>query len=214
MSKTARFITVEGGEGAGKSTLVRALADQIETRFGVSVMTTREPGGSPGAEAIRGLLLFPPQDVHWAGPAEALLFNAARRDHLQHAILPALAAGRWVLCDRFLDSTRAYQIARGDISAEAINALERISVGENRPDLTLILDVPPEFARARLLKRGGDTDAIEARGEAYHARVRAEFLAIAAREPDRCAVLDAAIGAEELLDAAIAEVVARLGPSE
>lgn len=210
MSPRGRFITLEGGEGVGKSTLAKALKARLGAR-GHDVALTREPGGTPGAEALRSMLLAPPQGVAWTWLAEALLFNAARVDHLERLIRPALEKGTWVVCDRFADSTRAYQSASNAAAGEAIESLDRLCVGATQPDLTLVLDLAPEAGRSRLKARGSAGDAIEDRDAAYHARARAAFLEIARREPARCAVLDAALGPDALADAAMAVVDARLG---
>jgi dTMP kinase len=206
--RRGRFITLEGGEGTGKSTQARRLADRLRAA-GHDVVLTREPGGSPAAEAIRALLLD--GTVAPFGPAaEALLFAVARADHMKRTIRPALAAGRWVVSDRFMDSTRAYQGAAGVPAAE-IDRLEKIAVGEHRPDLTLILDLPAELGLRRALARGADADRYEADALAIHETRRAAFLAIAAVEPARCAVVDAS-GDEDAVAAAIGVAVgARLG---
>ncbi|MGY2050888.1 dTMP kinase [Methylobacterium sp. JK268] len=200
------FITLEGGEGAGKSTQVARLADLLR-RGDREVVTTREPGGSPRAERIRTALLAGAAKDH--GPfAEALLFSAARLDHLATLIRPALARGAVVLCDRFADSTRAYQGAAGGIDPDSLAALERVVVGPTRPDLTLILDLPPEIglARARRRERGAQ-DRFEAEALSFHQRLREVFRAIAAAEPERCALVDAT-GDPDTVAAAIRAVVA------
>ncbi len=184
-----RFITLEGGEGVGKSTQARLLAEALEAR-GIAVECTREPGGTPGAEAIRSLLLAPPADG-WGPRAEALLFAAARADHLEKRILPALAQGKWVICDRFLDSTRAYQGGGGGLSDEELIALHRIGSQSILPDLTLLVEVPPEISAGRLAGRdGGVSDAIGGRDSAYHARVAAAFRRLAEAEPARFRGID------------------------
>ncbi|MFD2251013.1 dTMP kinase [Pseudochelatococcus lubricantis] len=187
------FITLEGGEGVGKSTQMRLLAARLEAR-GLEVVATREPGGSPKAEAIREAILS--GRTKFLGPmAEALLFSAARIDHLDSLIRPALARGAWVICDRFSDSTTAYQGATGEPEPAVLRALERVVVGGDRPDLTLILDLPPEVGLARAdvrrRQRGEVTDRFEGEAPAFHRDLRARFLAIAAAEPDRCVVIDA-----------------------
>jgi len=184
-----RFITFEGGEGAGKSTQVRRLAERLAER-GLDVVTTREPGGSPGAEIIRHVLLAGAAKP--LGPlAEATLFAAARADHLDVTIRPALARGAWVICDRFADSTRAYQGAQGGIDGRLLDALETATVGETRPDLTLLLDVPAEEGLARAATRSGvGADRFESEGLSFHRNLRAAFLDIATREPERCVVID------------------------
>ncbi len=208
MRLRGRFITLEGGEGTGKSTQARGLADRLRGA-GHDVVLTREPGGSPAAEAIRALLLE--GTVAPFGPtAEALLFAVARADHVAKTIRPALEAGRWVVSDRFFDSTRAYQGADGVPGGE-IDRLERIAVGEDRPDLTLILDLPAELGLRRAQARGVAVDRYEADVLAVHEARRMAFLAIAAAEPKRCVVV-AASGDEEAVAAAIgAAVDARLG---
>lgn len=201
-----RFITLEGGEGVGKSTLAAALASRLGA-LGTSVIRTREPGGSPGAEALRNLILNPPENVGgWKPTAEALLFYAARSDHLDRTIRPALARGDWVICDRFSDSTRAYQVAAGGVAAEHFDALERVVVGADAPDLTLVLDLPMDIARIRMKARAIAEDAIESRGVAYHEAVHRAFLDIARANPQRCVVLDASSAPEALADLAMAEI--------
>ncbi len=186
-----RFVTLEGGEGAGKSTQARLLAARID-QCGYGVLVTREPGGSPMAEAMRGFLLSGGA-AQLGASAEAILFSAARIDHLDKKILPALQRGDWVICDRFMDSTRAYQGASGDLDRELIDALERIAVGDARPDLTLILDLPVDVGHARAAARRGDAepDRFEGESAAFHATLRQAFLDIAKSEPERCAVIDA-----------------------
>jgi dTMP kinase len=183
------FITFEGGEGAGKSTQVRRLADRLKST-GRRVVMSREPGGSPGGEAIRDLLVRGDTD-RWSPMTEALLMNAARRDHIERVIRPALDAGDIVISDRFADSTRAYQGAGGEADPEFIAALERYVVGDTRPDMTIILDLPVETGLRRALSRGGAEARFEAKGEAFHERLRKGFLDIAAAEPDRCIVIHA-----------------------
>jgi dTMP kinase len=197
------FITFEGGEGTGKSTQVRRLAERIAT-LGREVVVTREPGGSPGAEAIRGLLVSGAVD-RWSAISEALLMNAARRDHIERLIAPALARGAVVLCDRFADSTRAYQGAAGGAPLSLITALEAAVVGDCRPDLTLVLDLPAEVGLARADTLGGLEARFERKGAAFHAAIRQAFLDIASAEPGRYAVVDAS-GSPE----AVADIVWRL----
>lgn len=210
-STRGRFITLEGGEGVGKSTLAAALAVRLAAR-GVSVIRTREPGGSPGAEALRRLILNPPDDIGgWRPAAEALLFYAARSDHLDRTIRPALVRGDWVICDRFSDSTRAYQVAAGGVAAEDFDALERVVVGADAPDLTLVLDLPMDIARTRMKARAMADDAIESRGVAYHEAVHHAFLDIARANPQRCVVLDASVAPDALADLAMAEIRRRFG---
>jgi dTMP kinase len=202
-----RFITFEGGEGAGKSTQARRLAERLRG-LGREVVQTREPGGSPGAEALRGLLLEGATD-RWSPTAETLMMYAARADHLERTIRPALAAGVWVVCDRFYDSTRAYQGAGGGVSAALIGQLERSVVEADRPDLTLVFDLPVEMGLARAAARAGGEARFEAKGEAFHQRLRAEFASIAQREPDRCVLIDAAASIEGVEKAVWAAVAAR-----
>lgn len=188
MTQRVCFIALEGGEGCGKSTQARLLADALR-RHGTEVELTREPGGTPGAEAIRGLLLDPPGEG-WGPQAEALLFAAARADHVARLIRPALAAGRWVVCDRFVDSSRAYQGGGGGIGDEAVQTLHAIGSGGFRPDLTILLTVDPALAAARTRARDGDTaDAIGGRDTAYHRAVGDTFASLAASDPTGFAVI-------------------------
>lgn len=184
-----RFIAFEGGEGAGKSTQAGLLAEALRRR-GLEVVTTREPGGTHGAEAIRRLLLDTAGEG-WTPPAEALLFAAARADHVARSIRPALERGAWVVCDRFLDSSRAYQGGGAGLADRDILELHRIGSGGLLPDLTLLIDVPAEQVAQRLARRdGGENDRIGGREAAFHDRVRAAFERIAAAEPDRFARID------------------------
>lgn len=186
---TGKFVTLEGGEGIGKSTQVVALAEALRAK-GLDVLVTREPGGSAGAEAIRALLLEG-EAGRWSPRAEALLFAAARADHLEQTILPALDAGRWVLSDRFLDSSRAYQSASG-LSDADILALHRVGSMGRLPDRTLVLALrEDEAARRATLRDRAGSDRIGGRDAAYHARVAANFARYAAAEPERCRLIDA-----------------------
>ena len=197
-----RFITFEGGEGTGKSTQIRLL-DAFLGRRGLETVTTREPGGTPGAEAIRALLVTGNPD-RWDAATEALLMTAARRDHAEKVIRPALQRGAWVLCDRFADSTMAYQGYAGGTPRDGLEALYRFALGRLVPDLTIILDLPADegLKRARvrlgarpgaqLEARPGAETRFEDRALAFHEAVRNAFLDIARREPDRCVVIDAA----------------------
>jgi dTMP kinase len=190
--RRGRFITLEGGEGAGKSTQQRRLVERL-TAQGHAVLATREPGGSPRAEQMRDALLSGAV-AHLGSFAEALLFCAARVDHLDITIKPALARGDFVVCDRFADSTRAYQGVLGRVPQAAILTLERVVVGDAMPDLTLILDLPPEIGLARAAARrapGQAADRFEAETLEFHEGLRAAFLAIAAAEQKRCVVIDA-----------------------
>jgi dTMP kinase len=185
------FITFEGGEGAGKSTQVERLGRRLEAQ-GIAVVVTREPGGSPRAERILEVLLS--GAVKRFGPlAEAVMFSAARADHLEKTVRPALARGAFVLCDRFADSTRAYQGVLGATDPALIEELESVTVGPTRPDLTFVLDLPAAIGLARAARRrdGERVDRFENEGEAYHERLRQAFLTIAEREPRRCVVVDA-----------------------
>jgi len=184
-----RFITFEGGEGAGKSTQVQRLAARLRAQ-GREVAATREPGGSPGAESIRDLVLRGAAD-RWSPITETLLMYAARRDHIERVIRPALERGAWVVCDRFADSTRAYQGAAGGTDERLIGALETHVLEGTRPDLTLVFDLPVETGLARAHARAGAEMRFESKGEAFHQRLREGFRAIAAAEPDRCALIDA-----------------------
>lgn len=187
---TGRFIALEGGEGAGKSTQLRLLAEALRAR-GLEVVTTREPGGTPGAEAIRALLLST-EGEGWGPRAEALLFAAARADHVASLIRPALARGAWVLCDRYLDSSRAYQGGGSGLPDEAIRTLHAIGSDGLLPDLTVLLRLDPAEAAVRLAERDrGVADRIGGRSAGYHARVAAAFDAFAAAEPQRFAPIDA-----------------------
>ncbi len=196
-----KFITFEGGEGAGKSTQVRLLAHSLE-RLGKRVVMTREPGGSAKAEAIRKLLLE--GKVARYGPfAEALLFSMARDDHLETLIRPSLAKGSWVICDRFMDSTMAYQGAGGNLPVSLVRALEKTVVGDTQPDLTILLDLPASVGIERAKSRqqqagGGAADRFEAMDMGFHERLRKAFLDIARNAPERCVVFDGELPPDEL----------------
>ncbi len=191
-----RFISFEGGEGAGKSTQLKRLVARIEGS-GREVVATREPGGSPGAESIRDLVLKGSAD-RWSPVTETLLMYAARRDHVERVIRPALARGAWVVCDRFADSTRAYQGAAGGTDPALIAALEVHILEETRPDLTLIFDLPVAVGLERAHARAGAEMRFESKGQAFHERLREGFLAIAKTEPQRCAVIDATGSLDEV----------------
>ena len=187
---SGRFISLEGGEGAGKSTQLSRLAEALRAR-GLDVVETREPGGSPGAEAIRGLLLQG-DEQRWTPEAEALLFAAARADHVARTIRPALAGGKWVLSDRFLDSSIAYQGGAGGLGFERIRALHDFGSHGFLPDRTLYLELPPHEAAARATSRDvSGADRIGARGADYHAGVAGAFARLAGEEPNRFRVIDA-----------------------
>jgi dTMP kinase len=198
-----KFITLEGGEGAGKSTQVRRLVEAL-VAAGIDALATREPGGSKGAEQIRMLLVDGSID-RWDAMAEALLHCAARRDHLVQTIEPALKAGRWVVSDRFADSTVAYQGYGLGLPAETIQTVNRVAVGDFTPDLTIVLDLPVEEGLRRAAARGG-AERYERMDKGFHERLRQGFLEIAKAEPQRCAVV-AATPTVEAVGQAIREVV-------
>lgn len=207
---TGRFIAFEGGEGAGKSTQARLLADALKIR-GLDVEVTREPGGTPGAEAIRELLLHPPCKEGWGAHAEALLFAAARSDHVSQRIKPALARGAWVVCDRFVDSSRAYQGGAGGLGDDAIQSLHTFGSAGLRPDLTILITVSPQKTAQRLRARdGGDNDAIGGRGDAYHAKVAAAFRSLAHADPEGFAIVDGNGSPDEVHAAIVKALKARL----
>lgn len=210
---TGIFIALEGGEGAGKSTQARLLADALRAR-GVEVVTTREPGGTAGAEAIRALLLDGVEGdggESWNPRAEALLFAAARSDHVHRLIRPALARGAWVICDRYLDSSRAYQGGGGGLSDAEIGTLHGIGSEGLLPDLTLLFEVAPAVAMERLTRRdAGASDRIGGRDSAYHARVAAAFRAFAEAEPARFARIDGN-GDAEATHALVLAAISALG---
>jgi dTMP kinase len=190
-----RFISFEGGEGSGKSTQIRMLAERLDAAK-LRAIVTREPGGSPGAEIIRHLLLSGMGKL--LGPdAETLLFAAARDDHVRTVIKPALSQGVWVLCDRFSDSTRAYQGRLGKVAPEIMNAMERVTIGNLKPDLTIILDVPVEVGMQRAAARRGSgaPDRFEAEDVKFHQQLRDAYRQIAADEPKRCVLIDANVDA-------------------
>lgn len=204
MSEQGRFVTFEGGEGAGKSTQIRRLADALRAA-GQTVVVTREPGGSEGAEAIRRLLVEGATD-RWDGLTETLLHYACRRDHLRAVIRPALARGEWVLCDRYQDSTVAYQGYGHGMEAKTLDMLYQ-AVGEGLwPDLTLILDLPEEQGLARAGRRGGAENRYESMDPGFHRRLREGYLSIARENPDRCRVVDAT----ESMDQVTAAVFSRV----
>ena len=207
-----RFITVEGGEGAGKSTQIRRLAAWLDGQ-GIETVVTREPGGTPGAEAIRALLVTGDTD-RWDATTEALLVSAARRDHAEKRIRPALARGAWVLCDRFADSTLAYQGYAGGLPLDGLTALTRFAVGDLTPDLTVVLDLPAEAGLARAGRRmaagPGAESRFEGRDLRFHEAVRNGFLDIARKDPARCVILDATAPVDDVARQIAAAVEGRL----
>jgi dTMP kinase len=208
-----RFITFEGGEGTGKSSHAALLAQKLRT-LGLSVLLTREPGGSPGAEIIRHVLLSGAAKP--LGPeAEAILFAAARDDHIRNTIMPALTRGRWVICDRFMDSTRVYQGVLGGVDAKLLRALERVTVGELKPDLTLVLDAPVEVGLSRAEKRRGEaaSDRFESESKDFHDKLRDAFRMLALSDPNRCVLIDASATRQEVADQIWAVVTKRLDPA-
>ena len=184
------FITFEGGEGSGKSTHARTLAQRLKSA-GIEVVLTREPGGSTGAEIIRHILLSGIAKPLGA-ETEAILFAAARDDHVRTTILPALDAGHWVICDRFIDSTRVYQGILGNVDQRLIRSLERVTVGSAFPELTFIMDVPTQTGLARAKSRRGQdaADRFEAESAEFHEKLRQAYKSLAAEEPERCVVID------------------------
>jgi dTMP kinase len=209
-----RFITFEGGEGTGKSTHAALLAARLR-QFGIGVVLTREPGGSPGAEIMRYILLS--GAARSFGPnAEALLFAAARDDHLTTLIRPALEQDKWVVCDRFADSTRVYQGIAGDVDPTAIRAMERIVVGDTKPNLTFVLDVPAKEGMRRAEKRrgsSGNADRFEGEALSFHERLRDGFLTLAANEPERCELIDATMDKDDVAAQIWRVVLKKLDPA-
>ncbi|HZL39844.1 MAG TPA: dTMP kinase [Pseudolabrys sp.] len=207
-----RFITFEGGEGSGKSTHAAALAERLKP-FGIETVLTREPGGSAGAEIIRHILLSGIAKPLGA-ETEAILFAAARDDHVRATIRPALVAGHWVICDRFIDSTRVYQGALGKVDAKLIRSLERVTVGAAMPDLTFVLDVPANVGLARAKRRRGTdpTDRFEAEGIEFHEALRKAYSALADKEPKRCVVIDGRAPRDIVSGRIWETVVERLNP--
>jgi dTMP kinase len=208
-----RFITFEGGEGTGKSTQAAMLAERLNS-LGISVVLTREPGGSTGAEAVRHVLLSggaKPLGVH----AEAILFAAARDDHVRQVIRPALACGHWVVCDRFADSTRVYQGVLGNLDPRFIRGLERVTVGDLKPDLTLILDLAPELGLKRALRRRNrrKVDRFEAESLEFHHKLREAYRHLAETEPDRCVLIDASAHVKTVAAKIWSVVSERLAPA-
>lgn len=205
-----KFITLEGGEGAGKSTQAARLVERLQA-LGLEVVRTREPGGSPGAESIRGLVVSGDGDA-WSARTELLLMYAARSDHLERTIRPALAAGQWVVCDRFADSSRVYQGAGGGVEAGLIEAIDAAVVGDDQPDLTLVFDLPVELGLERALGRGAFETRFESKGLDYHRRLRNGFVAVAEAHPERCLRIDASGDVDAVANRVWASVEARLRP--
>ena len=205
-----RFITLEGGEGAGKSTHVKRLCEAL-VAAGLEAVATREPGGAPGAEEIRKLLVDG-EAGRWAPLTETLLHFAARAEHRARVIDPALARGAWVVSDRFADSTMAYQGYAQGVGRAKVEEISRAVLGGFHPDLTLILDVPADQGLARAAKRAGGGVRYESMGLEFHTRLREAFLDIARREPDRCVVIDATMPKDAVAAAVLAAVKARLAP--
>ena len=205
-----KFITFEGGGGSGKSTQIKMLARRLDNA-GLRNVTTREPGGSTGAEIIRHLVLSGMGKL--LGPdAETLLFAAARDDHVRSVILPALNQGSWVLCDRFFDSTRAYQGSLGKVVSNVVNAMQRVTIGDLKPDLTLVLDVPVEVGMQRAAARrgSGTPDRFEGEDIRFHQGLREAYRKIAADDPQRCVLIDATADPDAVSDAVWSAVRARL----
>lgn len=213
-ARKAPFITLEGGEGTGKSTQIKLLSEWLSQR-GVDHLCTREPGGAPGAEEIRTMVLTGDVD-RWTPMTEVLLYTASRSDHVERVIIPSLDAGKWVLCDRFADSSVAYQGAGRGVGVQRVKDLQKTVLGDLKPDLTLILDIPIEVGLSRAMSREGDKavkeDRIERMGEALHKQSREVFMEIAAEEPDRCVVIDANKEIDALQRDLRAIILERFGP--
>ena len=207
MTGTGRFITLEGGEGTGKSTQIRRLAAALETR-GITVLATREPGGSPGAEEIRKLMVEG-EPGRWNAITETLLAYAARADHVARTIGPALAAGQWVISDRFSDSTFAYQGVGRGLDRETIRRIDSAVLDDFSPDLTLVLDLDVPTGLARALARSGAETRFEKFGPDFHEKLRQAFLDIARRFPERCRVIDASGSEDQVAEAILAAVCRR-----
>lgn len=208
-----RFITFEGGEGTGKSTHAELLAQKLRA-LGIAVELTREPGGSPGAEIIRHVLLSGAAKP-LGTTVEAILFAAARDDHVRNMIMPALNQGRWVICDRFTDSTRVYQGELGGVDDKVLRALERVTVGELKPDLTFVLDTPVEVGMSRAEQRRGDNagDRFESESKDFHQKLRDAFRMLAMIEPNRCVLIDASGTCNDVAEQIWAVVNKRLDPA-
>lgn len=203
-----RLVTFEGGEGAGKSTQLALLAENLRKR-GIDIVETREPGGSPGAEAIREILLDP-ENKGWPPMTEALLHFAARCDHMTRVVEPALAAGKWVLCDRFTDSTMAYQGVAQGLGSSVIEQLSALTLKGRKPDLTIVLDLDPEIGMKRLAERGGKPTRYDLMDIAFHRRLREAFLMIVRSDPARCVVVDATYSEDFVAEMVSGAVIDRL----
>lgn len=204
-----RFVTFEGGEGTGKSTQVRLLASYL-TQSGADVVQTREPGGSPSAEEIRALLVTGAAD-RWSPMAETLLFYAARVEHWRQVVDPALSRGAHVLCDRFADSTMAYQCYAGGIDRKTIDELHRLTLGDVQPDLTIVLDLPVDEGLKRAATRRDAETRFERKGREFHEKLRRGYVDIAKRAPERCVIIDASQPIERIHSAVLTALKTRLG---
>jgi dTMP kinase len=211
MTGQGRFISFEGGEGAGKSTQARRLAAALE-KHGISCVITREPGGSPGAEEIRKLLVNG-EPGRWEALTETLLLYAARADHVARTIKPAMEQGRWVLCDRFADSSWAYQGVGRGLDRETVRRIESVAIGDFKPELTLVLDLPAEEGLRRADARASAESRFEQFDVDFHERLRQAFLEIAKRAPDRCRVIDASADENTVAQAIWKAVAARFALS-
>lgn len=207
---SGRFITLEGGEGTGKSTLANGLVKLLEAS-NHKVLLTREPGGTPVAEAVRNICLFPPEESELSPMTQALLMNAARKDHLEKAILPALEADHWVICDRFSDSTKVYQSVEGELSMADLVRLETFVVADHLPDLTLVLDASESKTLERRKARNSKLDNFEKKDATYHKAVKDAFRSIAETESERCRLIDADQNAEKVLEDACQILSERFG---
>jgi len=209
-TKRAFFISFEGGEGSGKSTQLRLLADRLST-LSVDSLSTREPGGSPQSEQIRDLVLQGDND-RWTPMTEALLIAAARAEHVTRVIIPALSKGRWVLCDRFADSSIAYQGAGRGLGTKRIAKLQHLVLGDFKPDLTILLDLPPKLGLARAMEREAvlktGEDRFERAGKQFHKDIRRAYHKILEQEPDRCKVIDATASIDDIHEAVWGHVTA------
>ena len=206
---TPRFITLEGGEGTGKSTQARRLSQRLQER-GIDSIVTREPGGSPGAEQIRELFVHG-DPGRWSALTETLLVFAARVDHIERTIKPALIAGKWVICDRFTDSTYAYQGVGRGADRENIRRIESVSIGDFKPNLTLVLDLPVEIGLQRARSRNNDENRFEGFDISFHEKLRQAFLDIARRNGDRCVLLDASGSEDDVADLIWTSVAKKFG---